>query len=111
MFNRVRGTRFCLGPPTAFLPKGPVFSQIRSLGRAGDAVGVEVLLELKGGPVTRGSWLSAGSISFPGAWLLPTPWDPEPILRIACLHLACAVPASLRHHGNGRFCVHPRADL
>lgn len=67
MFNQVRGSSFCLGPPTASLPKCPVFSQIRSLGRAEDAVGVEVLLELKGGPVTRGTWLSAGSVFFPGA--------------------------------------------
>lgn len=36
-------------------------------------------------PVTR---LSERSIFFPGAWLLPTPLDPEPILCIACLHLA-----------------------
>lgn len=44
-------------------------------------MGVEVLLELKGR--SSHSDLAFSSISFPGAWLLPTPWDPEPILCIA----------------------------
>ena len=44
-------------------------------------VGVEVLLELQGRSSHSDSAFS--SISFPGAWLLPTPLDPEPILCIA----------------------------
>lgn len=110
IFNQVKDGSFCFGAPTASLPKGPIFSQIRSLGRAGGAAGVAVPVELKGGPVTQ-TWLSPASSFFPGAWLLPTPLDPEPILCIACLHLACGVPASPHHHGNRNLCVHPGAHL
>ena len=44
-------------------------------------VGVELLLELRGRSSHSDSAFS--SISFPEAWLLPTPLDPEPILCIA----------------------------
>lgn len=58
VFKQVRGGSFCFGASTASLPRAPIFySQIRSLWRVGGVLGVEVLLQLEGGPVPQ-TWLS-----------------------------------------------------
>ena len=79
--NKSEAVASALKPPPLPFPWAPtVYSQIRSLRRAGVWWGWKSVWSSKGGPATQ-TRLSHRSL--PRAWLLPTPLDPEPILCIA----------------------------